>query len=379
MISCQNFFDLLKKKGISFFTGIPDSTFKEFMKFIADNDSTNLQNLVPCNECEAIALASGYHLATGKIGTVYMQNSGLGKAINPLTSLCDTEVYSIPLLLLIGWRGEPGKIDAPQHKKMGRIMLSLLDTLQIPYYILEPDLTIIKKELEKAFNYFKKNKAAYAFIIKGNFFQNYEMRKKQINNYTLKRKEVIRDIMKNLTNNEIIVSTTGYISRELFEYKESGNKEHFRSFYNVGAMGCASSIGLSIALQKPNKKVIVFDGDGAAIMQMGAFSTIGKYSPSNYVHIIFDNQAHETTGGQPTNSSTTDLLQVALASNYKSGKIIKTKEELINSILEIKEQEGPILLLIKLAKSSPQNLKRPDKDLKRYKEEIMNYLINTKK
>lgn len=378
MILCQEFFDILKDEGFSFFTGIPDSTFKEWIKFIIDNDGSILKHIVACNECEAIALAAGYHLATNKIGIVYMQNSGLGKAVNPLTSLCDPDVYSIPLLLMIGWRGEPGKNDAPQHKKMGRITLSLLDTLQIPYSIIEQNIEKIKEELNNALKYFKNNKGPYAFIIQPNLFQKYSVKTKQDIDYIINREDAINLIMDNLDGNEIVVSTTGYTSRELFEYRESRKKDHYQDFYNIGSMGCASSIGLSIALEKPNIKIIVFDGDAAAIMQMGAFTTIGKYKPSNFIHIIFDNNAHESTGGQPTNSSSIDVLQIALSCNYKSGLVIKTLKELNNSIKYIKNSEGPIILIIKIKQGSRSNLKRPDKDPKDYKELLMRHLVNLK-
>ena len=373
MIKCEDFFRILKEKDLTFFTGIPDSTFKDWIKFLSDNDGINLKNLVACNECEAIALAAGYHLSTDNVGIVYMQNSGLGKAINPLTSLCDPVVYSIPVLLMIGWRGEPGKIDAPQHKKMGKITLPLLETLDIPYCILEPNFNEIKNEIEKALTYFKEKQGPYALIIKRDFFSKYSAKKEKSSKYELSREQAINIIMQNLDENVLIISTTGYTSRELFEYREISNKEHFRCFYNIGSMGCAGSIGLSIALNR-KEKIVIFDGDAAAIMQMGVFSTIGKYSPVNILHIIFDNQAHESTGGQPTNSSTVNLLQVALACNYKSGQIVNTKEELIHVIKDVKNKEGPILILIKIKMGSRSNLKRPDKPPIKYKEEFMNHL-----
>ncbi len=374
MISCQDFFDILNKCDLSFFTGIPDSTFKEWMKFLVDKDEVVLKNLIACNECEAVALAAGYHLATNKVGVVYMQNSGLGKSVNPLTSLCDPDVFSIPVLLMIGWRGEPGMVDAPQHKKMGKITLPLLETLQIPYWILEPDLKIIEKKLKEVIAHFEAKKSPYAFIVRKNLFQNYDLENEMKDDYTLSREEAISVIMQNLNGDEIIVSSTGFVSRELYEFRNSGNKDHHKSFYNIGSMGCASSIGLSIALQKPLKRVIIFDGDGAAIMQMGALTTIGKYSPSNYVHIIFDNRAHESTGGQPTNSDSVDLAQIALASNYKVGVTINTEKELIKTLQEIKGQVGPFLILIKTKKGTRADLKRPDKTPLQLKEEFMNFL-----
>lgn len=378
MISCQNYFNILKEKGFTFFTGIPDSTFKNFLKFIIDNDDKCLQNLVACNECESIAISVGYYLATNKIAVVYMQNSGLGKAVNPLTSLCDPEIYSIPVLLMIGWRGEPEQKDAPQHKKMGRIMLPLLKTLEIPYSILKPELKYIKRELNKAIEYFNTTKGPYAFIIRRDFFQNYEMMKKQINDSELTREEAINIIMDNLDEDEIIISTTGYTSREVYEYREKKSQDHFKSFYNIGSMGCASSIGLSIAIQKPNKKIIVFDGDAATIMQMGAFTTIGKNAPVNFVHIIFDNHVHETTGSQPSNSISANFLQIAMACKYKYGKIIKTKAEILEVIREIKNKEGPIIIIIQVKIGTRSNLKRPEKAPKSYKENLLKFLTKLK-
>lgn len=374
MISCEDFISILNRYDFGFFTGIPDSTFKDLMKFLSENDSENLNNIITCNECEAIALASGYHLATNKVGIVYMQNSGLGKAVNPLTSLCDPEVYSIPILLLIGWRGEPGKPDAPQHKKMGKITLPLLDTLQIPYILMKDDLDSIETGIQQAKKYCFEKKGPYAFVFPRNFFKEYEMKEKRLNNYSLTSSEAIHLIMDNLTNNEIIVSTTGYISRKLFEYRETRNLEHGKSFYNIGSMGCASSIGLGIALQKPNKRVIIFDGDGAAIMQLGAFSTIGKNAPPNFVHIIFDNEAHESTGGQPTSSSIINFTQIADACNYKLTCLIKTQKELLSCIEEIKSAKGPILIHIKINFLDNTRLKRPDRLPKEYKEELMDIL-----
>jgi phosphonopyruvate decarboxylase len=375
-ISCRDFINNLNKYGFNFFTGIPDSTFKELMKFISYDKTINLSNITACNECEAIALAAGYHLATNKMGVVYLQNSGLGKVVNPITSLCDPEVFSIPILLMIGWRGEPGQTDAPQHKKMGKITLQLLDTLQIPYVILTPNLDSIERELKKAESYLHKHKSPYALIFRRNFFKEHDLDKKLSTNYTLTTTDVISLIMENLDNTEIIISTTGYISRKVFEYREFKKLDHSKSFYNIGSMGCASSIGLGIALQKPDRRIIIFDGDGAAIMQMGAFTTIGKNSPSNFVHIIFDNEVHESTGGQPTNSSIVDFSGIAKASNYKATFLIQSREELLDCMECIKNGTGPILIHTKIKLSQNKDIKRPDKLPKEYKEELMKNLIN---
>lgn len=374
MISCQEFFDFLKEKDFLFFTGIPDSTFKEWIKFVIDSDGINLKHMIACNECEAIALAAGYHLATNKIGVVYMQNSGLGKAINPLTSLCDPEVYSIPLLLMVGWRGEPGKEDAPQHKRMGKITTSLLKTLSIPYSIIEPNISQVKAEFNKAEQYFKEHSGPYAFILRKNIFEEYKSKLKHVTDYTITREGAIRIIMDKLNDDDIVVSTTGYTSRELFEYRESRKGDHHKSFYNIGSMGCASSIGLSVALEHPNKRIVVFDGDGSVIMQMGALTTIGKYHPSNLLHIIFDNQAHESTGGQPTNSKFIDFITIALASNYKSAIIVNNQKQLDEALSKTLTMEGPTMVLIKIKQESRKNLKRPNKEPKEYKEDLIRFL-----
>ncbi len=377
MIKCEDFFKILKDNNLTFFTGIPDSTFKEWMKFIIEKDPELLRNIVACNECEAIAIATGYHLATKKFGIVYLQNSGLGKTVNPLTSLCDREVYSIPILMMIGWRGEPGTKDAPQHKKMGKITLSLLDTLQIPYKILEPDIKLIQTHVSEAISYLKEKKGPFALIIKPNLFQKYSDSEIAENSYEINREDAITFLMENLTSEGIIISSTGHLSRELYEYREEREKDHYKSFYNIGSMGCASSIGLGIALQKPNRRIVVFDGDGAAIMQFGTFSTVGKYKPTNFVQIIFNNNTHESTGGQPTNSDSVDFCEVALASNYKSAYLVNTLTELGEIIPEIKTRDGPILIVINIKRGTKAELKRPNKNPEEYKEDFMKYLAES--
>ncbi|MFX0069899.1 MAG: phosphonopyruvate decarboxylase [Candidatus Hermodarchaeota archaeon] len=379
MISCRDFFTIFKKNGYSFFTGIPDSTFKDFLNYLDDNNGKVLTNIIACNECESIALSAGYYLATNKIAVAYMQNSGFGKAVNPLTSLCDYEVYSIPILVLIGWRGEPGQIDAPQHKKMGRILLNLLDTLEIPYSVLKPNLKDIKTNIKKATDFLNSKKHPYALIIKRNFFQNYnKVNQKESKKYELSREDAINIIMNNLHESDIIVSTTGYTSREVYEYRENSKKDHFRSFYNIGSMGCASSIGLGIAVRKPNKRIIIFDGDGATIMQMGGFSTVGKLNPLNYIHFIFDNHVHETTGCQPSSSKTINFVDVALANNYNYGKLVSTKKELLDVLKDIKTRNGPIIIVVRVKIGHRTDLKRPENEPKYYKEQLLKFLRESK-
>jgi len=358
MISCEKLFEIFKKNDLTFFSGVPDSTFKDWMKFLANEHGQRLTNIISCNECEAVATASGYHLATGKIGMVYMQNSGEGKTINPLTSLCDSEVYSIPVLLMIGWRGELGKKDEPQHKKMGRVMIPLLDTLEIPYKILPDNLEGAEKVIEEMKKTAENNKAPAAIIIKKKTFEEYEAKKKIKTDYEMTRENAIKVIVDNLDGSEAIVSTTGKTSRELFEYRVARGEKP-RDFYTVGSMGCCISIANSITLQKPNIPLFVFDGDGAVLMQMGALATVGYYKPKNLYHIVFDNASYDSTGGQPTVSPTVEFEKVALACGYKSAKTIETKADLEKAIKEIKSSEGPKMFIVKVNKGARKNLGRP--------------------
>ncbi len=358
MITCEKLFDIFNKNNLLFFTGIPDSTFKEWMKFLADEHSKRLTNIIACNECEATAIASGYHLATGNIGVVYMQNSGEGKTINPLTSLCDPEVYSIPVLLMIGWRGEPGKKDEPQHKKMGKVMIPLLEVLGIPYKILPDNIEEAEKVISEMKKTAEEKNAPAAIIIKKGIFEDYKEKKKTRTNYEMNREDAIKVVIDNIKGSEVIVSTTGKTSRELFEYRRAKG-ENPRDFYTVGSMGCSASIALGIALQKPNKKILIFDGDGSVLMQMGALSTIGHYKPKNIYHILFDNSSHDSTGGQPTNSSTVNFEKVALGCGYKTAKTAETKEDLIKKLDTTKKSEGPLMLIIKVNQGARKDLGRP--------------------
>ena len=374
MISCENLFDVFKKNNLLFFSGVPDSTFKDWMKFLADEHGKRLTNIIACNECEAVAIAAGYNIATGKIGVVYMQNSGEGKAVNPLTSLCDSEIYSIPVLLMIGWRGEPGKEDEPQHKKMGRVMLPLLDTLEIPYKTLPDDIEEAEKVIAEMKKKVEKTKSPAVVIIKKGLFEKYEEKRKSEAKYEMTREDAIKTIVDNLDGSEAIISTTGKSSRELFEYREESGQGHSKDFLTVGSMGCSASIANSIALQKPGKQIFVFDGDGSVIMQMGSLATIGHYKPKNLYHIIFDNNAHESTGGQPTVSDTVNFEQIALACGYKAAKTAETKFDLEKTIKKMKSSEGPQMLIIKVNKGARKDLGRPTTTPIENKQAFMEFL-----
>lgn len=371
MIKCKDFYELCKKYELTFFSGVPDSTFKSWMSFL-DKNKKNLTNIPTVNECEAVAICAGYHLATGKIGVLYMQNSGFGKTINPITSLCDPKVYSIPLLLMIGWRGEPGEKDAFQHHKMGPMTPDLLDLLEIPYEIITDDIIALDEILKKAKNYMLKNNKSFALVVRRGIFEKLE-EKIGVNTKFPSREEAIEAIIKQLNGDEIIISTTGKTSRELFEQRQKNNKNFDHDFYNIGAMGCAQSIALGVALNK-KKKVFVFDGDGSVLMQMGALVTIGHFCPENFYHIIFDNQAHDSTGGQPTFSNTVDFKKIALGCNYKHAETVNSINKLEENFGKFKNNRGPRMLIIKIRKGARKNLVRPPMHPRDHKIHFMKYL-----
>jgi len=355
-MKCEELWKIFKDEDLTFFTGVPDSTYKSWMSFLDNKNGKGLTNIIASNECEAIGIAAGYHLATNKVGVAYMQNAGLGKTVNPITSLADKEVYSIPMLLIIGWRGEPGKKDEPQHKKMGRITLPLLDVLEIPYSILPSNEKEARMTIKMAKNEIKDTNSPYALIIKRGIFDSLFTTDNE-EEYELSREEAIKIIINTIKDNYAVVSTTGRTSRELFEIRIM-SEEHPRDFYVVGSMGCASSISLGIALNS-SKKILVLDGDGATLMQMGTLSTIGFYKPKNLHHIIFDNHCHESTGGQPTVSKMVQFDKIALSCGYESSETINNRKELINYLNEIEEIKCPSLAIIKVRKGSREDLGRP--------------------
>ena len=264
MVNTKEFYDYLNSKGMDFFAGVPDSLLKDLCACIKENSESS-NNIITANEGNAVAIACGRYLSTSKIGVVYMQNSGLGNTVNPLLSLTDEDVYRVPELLIIGYRGEPGVHDEPQHVKQGKLTLPLLETMGIEYQILNENF---KDQIDTAYSYMRETLKPYAIVVKKGTFSNYKLAKKN-NDYPMTREESLEEILGSLNEDDFVVSTTGKTSREIFEIRERRNEGHGNDFLTVGSMGHTSSIALGMSLGT-NKKVYCIDGDGSFIMHMGA-------------------------------------------------------------------------------------------------------------
>ena len=375
MVEVKEFYNELLNNDISFFTGVPDSLLKSFCAYIKDNVSAK-KNIISANEGNAIGLASGYYLGTRKIGLVYMQNSGIGNAVNPLASLTDKLVYSIPMLLVIGWRGEPNKKDEPQHKKQGLITTETLEMLGIKYDILDTDTNNdeMKLKVKKAYSYMNENNEPYALVIKKDTFDEYKLKYNTVFDFEMTREEAIEIVVSKMKENSVAVSTTGMASRELFELREKHKENHSKDFLTVGSMGHASQIALGIALSNKDKEVYCIDGDGALLMHLGGLAIIGNAKPKNFRHILINNGAHDSVGGQETVGLKIDTLAIAKACGYKECYSCSSKVELINLSEKITNVEGPVLLEIKVKKGARKDLGRPTTTPVENKEAFMEFL-----
>lgn len=376
MIRPEFFIETLRENGIDCFAGVPDSLLKNICAYITDHCDAQ-HNIIAANEGAAVGLAAGHYLATGQPACVYMQNSGEGNIINPLASLTDPEVYNIPVLLLIGWRGRPGVHDEPQHVKQGKVTTGLLNTMGVNFDVLSKDEDKAEKQIFRAIEALKR-KEVYALVIEKDTFEDYKLQNIEVNNLTLSREEAIQAVAATLGEKDCIVSTTGMISRELFEYRTAMNQGHERDFLTVGSMGHASQIALGIALAQPQRRVWCFDGDGATIMHMGSMAIVASKEPKNYVHVVFNNGAHDSVGGQPTVGLKIDLPAVAKAVGYKAAISVASKDELENELSTLNSQlstvGGPVLVEIKVKKGNRKDLGRPTTTPIQNKEALMDFL-----
>ena len=353
MIEVKNAYEALVASGIDMFTGVPDSLLKNFCAYVTDT-APRQKHIIAANEGNAVGIAAGHYLATGRPALVYMQNSGLGNTVNPLLSLADEKVYSLPMVLMIGWRGEPGVHDEPQHVKQGEVTLALLDAMRIPYVVLQSEDQIAPM-VQQAIS----EKRPTAVVIRKGTFGKYQLKNVSTNNCQLCREEALKLVVDHLHETDVVVSTTGKLSRELFEYREACCQGHGHDFLTVGSMGHSSSIALGIALEKPAHRVFCFDGDGAFIMHTGALGIVASMQPANFYHILFNNGAHESVGGQPTIGFQLDATGIAKASGYRHVLTASTPDEMVAALKQLETLQGPVLLELRVAIRSREDLGRP--------------------
>ncbi len=364
--------------GADFYTGVPDSQLKALCDYLMGTYGIDEKHhVIAANEGNCTALAAGYHLATGKVPVVYMQNSGEGNIINPVASLLNDKVYSIPLVFIVGWRGEPGTKDEPQHIYQGEVTVKLLEDMGIESFIIGSDTTDeeVAVAMEK-FNEILAEGKDVAFVIRKGALSN-DVKVGYANNNAMVREEIIEHIVK-VSGEDPIVSTTGKASRELFEIREANGQSHKYDFLTVGSMGHSSSIALGIAINKPETKIWCVDGDGAVLMHLGAMAVLGANKPKNMVHVVINNGAHETVGGMPTVAANIDLVAIAKACGYPNAVCVDTFGALDEALANAKKNDILSFIEVKCSIGARENLGRPTTTAKENKENFMEYLSTLK-
>lgn len=369
MISPVRFYSFLSEHAVHFYTGVPDSLLKSFLSYVQEHAAPE-DHVITANEGLAIALASGYHLRTGKVPLVYLQNSGLGNIVNPITSLADPEMYGIPMLLLIGWRGQPGTRDEPQHRKMGRITAALLEAMEIPLFRPEGDELEVLRTVEDAIVTAKEGERPVALLC-ADIFEPYTANPVPAI-YPLEREAVIAALIAKLSGHETVICTTGKIGREFASQNEAAGQKIKASLLSVGAMGHANHIALG--LQEEGRTVVMLDGDGALLMHLGSLPTIASQHRGNFLHVVLNNGTHESVGGQPTGAFGADLSAIAYACGYEHTQQIMDEEALQNWLNSIGQLKGLQFVEIRVKSSSRADLGRPDGDPLEWKESLVRAL-----
>ncbi len=362
-MNSHNFYNELVRQGLTMFCGVPDSCLKELCACITEH-APRERHIIAANEGNALALAAGHYMATGSPAVVYMQNSGLGNIVNPLLSLLDEEVYRIPALLIIGWRGEPGVHDEPQHVKQGKLTLPLLDTMGVA-----SDILTSESQIATACEYMQRTGKPCALVVRKGTFEPYAGSKTP-SAYQMSREAAIRCVLEHLDARDIVVSSTGMISREVYENRSS----HEKDFLTVGGMGHASSIALGIALNKPGRRVFCLDGDGAFLMHMGAAPVIASLRLSGFKHVIFNNEAHDSVGAQPTVMSGVDLPQLLKGCGYGKVYLATSPQEIEEVWADFYNADVPALLEIRVSTGSRKDLGRPRERPEENKRDFMSFI-----
>lgn len=363
MKACELYEEFVAQ-GMEMFCGVPDSLLKAFCACVTER-APKERHVIAANEGNALAIAAGYYMATGEAAVVYMQNSGLGNVVNPLLSLTDEAVYSIPALLLIGWRGEPGVHDEPQHVKQGELTLPLLDTLGVPYALLEDTA-----QVQQACDYMREHSKPYALVVRKGVFEPYERPLPASGMGGIPREAALQQVLSLLREDDAVVSTTGMISRELYENRHT----HERDFLTVGSMGHASSIALGISLAQPGRRVYCMDGDGAMLMHLGGAAVLATVGGKNLRHVLLNNEAHDSVGAQPTIMHHLRATEIAKSLGYKHVYRATTRHEIQAVWPEFAEAEGPSFLEIQVACGARKDLGRPKERPVDNKQAFMRYL-----
>jgi phosphonopyruvate decarboxylase len=373
LIKPEAFLEELSTAGVEFFAGVPDSLLKEFLTLLQATVPADKHHIT-VSEGAAVALASGYYLATGKTPLVYMQNSGLGNAVNPLMSLSHCLVYGLPLLLLVGHRGAPNAKDEPQHAAMGAATLAILDNLAVPYQILSAEQKDLKAFVALAVNQANEISAPVAIVVAAGSFEKAQIAVAEtVPSFGLKRADVIGALLAKVKGNEAIVASTGYNGRELYEARLASGQSYVGDFLNVGAMGHALPIAVGIALGKPEPAVICIDGDGALLMHLGSLVSAGK-SGSAVRHLLINNGAHESVGGQPTGAGELDFSTIARLAGYKYSHKLDKVEHLDQALEAFLVAPTPAFLQVSVDLGVKDNLARPSSDFQGSKREFMRFL-----
>ncbi|HUP57127.1 MAG TPA: phosphonopyruvate decarboxylase [Bdellovibrionota bacterium] len=361
MLDVGRFFRDLSESGFSFFTGVPDSLLKDFCAFLGER-VPSANHVIAANEGAAVAMAAGYHLATGSLPVVYLQNSGLGNAINPLLTLADPEVYAIPILFLVGWRGEPGLAprDEPQHAKQGRTMLKTLEAMELEYDIVDAASDCREIFRSAAASMRESGRSRFLVVRKGTFAPYVPTAPASGGKYDLSREDAIRLVLDTLAPEDLVVSATGMISRELYVLREKSGIGHRNDFLSIGSMGHCSQIALGLARELPSRRVYCLDGDGSVIMHMGSLAVAGSEAGANFRHVILNNGAHDSVGGQPTAGFRIDFCAIAKACGYRSSELASTREEAERAARRLAAAPGPSLLELRVKKGAREDLGRPD-------------------
>ena len=359
--------------GSEFYTGVPDSQLKPLCNYLVNECGISAKHIIAANEGNCTAIAAGYHLATGKVSVVYMQNSGIGNVINPVASLLNDKVYAIPCIFVVGWRGEPGVHDEPQHIYQGEVTVKLLNDMDIETFIIDKTTTEdMLTECMSRFNDILKCGKSVAFVVRKGALS-YAEKVEYKNDNKCQREDIIKHIV-SIIGDDVVVSTTGKASRELFEIREANGQDHSHDFLTVGSMGHSSSIALGIAVNKSDKKIWCIDGDGAALMHMGSMAVIGSMKPENLVHVVINNGAHETVGGMPTVASDIDITAIAKACGYVNAVSVDNFEDLDKAVANARQTSQLSLIEVKCSIGAREDLGRPTTTARENKEAFMGFL-----